>query len=242
MALAPDISNPETSDLQTVSVVITSHNPATKIWMNALRKNGAEMLDDKDVQSLWQISRQKVAVILDQDVPKDRITEIIQKYEQICQQNPFVSLRFFGLQWDKEISHENDRLRIINIEDDIWPSALPPRINRALFKARLPDFLRKHYSVDISDKLEEINGITYRPVTIRSFIKTWERKWEIDYETENLYIHEKCLYSYIFSAEKNKFEMVKITEEDRVLIKKYDSKIPASLSDLSMLKDETEEE
>lgn len=236
MALAPDLSTSSTSDLQTVNVVSFSNNNVAQLWIDALRKNGAEMLEDSAVQSLQDITRQKLAVILDQDIPDECIETIISKYESLYLSDATRSLRFFVCIWDKTISNETDRLRIVDITN-MAPNAFPARVNRALFKSRLPAFLRKYYEVDIADTLEEINGIQYRPITIQGYKKTWEIKI-LEYITEWLYIHDKWLYSYHPATQK----MREIQENERVFVTKNGSRISAQMIDLVNLKDETEEE
>jgi len=171
MALAPDPSTSAASDLQTVNVVSFSKNPKAELYIDALQENGAEMLEDRNIHSLQDITRQKLAVILDQDMSEERMTEIMEKYEKMCEQDPLMSLRFFCLKWDKEISNTNDRLRIIDIKNTVLPAAFPVRMNRDLFKARLPAFLRKNYNVEISDVLEPIGEVHYRPIVIRKYEK-----------------------------------------------------------------------
>lgn len=229
-------STAATSDLQTVSVVCFSKNEKTKCWIDALENNGINMLQDGIVQTLQDIARQKLAVILDQDTPEEKVEDIIQKYEALCDKDPLMSLRFFYLKWDREISNRNDRLRIIDLMD-IAPNELPARFNRALFKARLPVFLRTHYDIEISDTLEEIDGVQYRPIILRSYKKEGEKK-VLEYATENLYIHNKCLYSFTSTTQK----MTEIKENMRVFVQKYGSNIPAQLVELILLKNETEEE
>jgi hypothetical protein len=168
MSLAPDSSHLAASNLQTVSIVCTSNNPMTQLWIDALKENGAEMLEDTEIQTLQDITRQKLAVIFDQEIDEVEKEKIIQKYELLFMKNDIRSLRFFEFIWNKNTSHNHDRLRTINLMKTA-PSTLSTCINHELYKSRLPIFLRKNYHVEISDTLEEISGIQYRPITIRSY-------------------------------------------------------------------------
>lgn len=237
MSLAPELSTSAASDLQTVSIVCLSKWSETRLWVDALKNNGAEMLEDEAIQSLQDITRQKLAVIFDQKITDLEKYRIIQKYESLHEKDVVRSLRFFECIWSKETSADHDRLRIINLMN-IAPDTLPAHVNRALFKSRLPAFLRKHYDVDISDVLEEIEWIHYRPITVRAYKKNQETR-EIDYETNHLYIHDKRLYIQISEASNT---LVRVSEGDKVWIQKYGSKIKPQLAHLTLLKNETEEE
>lgn len=85
-----------------------------------------------------------------------------------------MSVRFFYLKWDEPVEESTRfdylnwsmkepgieavlaRFRIINATK-VAPHDLPIHVNRALYKSRLPLFLRKGYDIEIATELREIN-------------------------------------------------------------------------------------
>jgi len=73
------------------------------------------------------------------------------------------------------------------------PNDFVDRLNRSLYKARLPVFLRKGFNAEICEELLEIDNIKYRKIILRSY-KMAPKNAEIEYESLYLYIHNKELY------------------------------------------------
>lgn len=133
---------------------------------NVLNAGALEITSSEDLQAF---KKQKLAIILDQQTPANLLQTQVKKFEEYIRSNPESSVRFFLLHWsqDKEVP-DGDRFESINI-DQISANDFPAIINKILYKARLPLFLRNGYDVEIKPKLANIGGVEYRPIVIRSY-------------------------------------------------------------------------
>ncbi len=228
-------NNPELYDLSTVAVAIFSDAPETRRQRaNVLNAGALEITSSEDLETL---TRQKLAIIFDQDTPPETTEGQVARFEKFIQKNPESSVRFLFLHWDqqREMS-DRERFESINI-DQISANDFPAIINKILYKARLPLFLRKGYHVEISDSLEQIEWVTYRPITLYTYKWAW-KDGELEYVTEHLYIHEKKLYLY----KPQIGQLQEIGEDGMIYVRINGSKIPATLVNLSLLKQAKNEE
>jgi hypothetical protein len=89
-------------------------------------------------------------------MPNEQIEELISASDRFIDKNPDMSLRIFYLKWSQNISvSSGPRFRIIDAKK-IAAYDLPIHINRSLYKARLPYFLRKGYDIEIASELLDI--------------------------------------------------------------------------------------
>lgn len=96
-------------------------------------------------------------------------------------------------------------MRVINAKK-IAADDFPIHINRSLYKARLPYFLRKGYDIEISHKLSTIDGENYRHITMKKHLHS-ELESAAEYSDKT---------QYVFVSDKRVQKMYRVTEEGRL--------------------------
>lgn len=191
-----NVPSPNTGKLEWVQIITTHISEHVRAWVNALVRAGATV--DDGVGEMIEKKSIKIGVIIWLCSMAERQAAI-----DICEQqladDVTLSVRYFMLadEGDTDIP-EHHQVRIISLMN-MAPNDFVARLNTSLYKARLPWFLRKSYTVQICDELLELGDvlerkdIRYRKIIIRSFKSTSEKQ-EIEYESLYLYIHNKELY------------------------------------------------
>ncbi len=200
-------------------------------WIDAITSAGAKIEKSEEiVAGLRDKTSQKIAIII--GTSNERvIQENIEKYEAMFA-DPTLSVRYFLFMKDGSVTHvEHDRLRAVPYMA-ISPHDCIERISRSLYKARLPYFLRTGYNVEICDELENIGGVNYRKIIIRSYIQRFDNK-ELEYESTDLYIHNKELY------EIREKKLIKLNVDSNVWVRKGNHTGPINIS---MLQDKNQAE
>lgn len=175
--------------LSSVQVITEHTNSEIQPWINAISLAGANM--EKWVGGHTVQTAQKIAVIIGQS-SDNNIQRVIDFCENLFSDTT-LSVRYF-LMWDdsQETSIKHDRIRLIRYMS-LAPNDFVEKVNRSLYKARLPLFLRTGYNVEICEELVEIQSVKYRKIILRSFkMAGW--KQDVEYQSLHLFIHNKELY------------------------------------------------
>lgn len=204
-----NVLSKNTGKLEWVQIITAHISNHVQAWVNALVRSGA--IVDDGVGEAMEKKSFKIGVIIWPTGLLER-QAIIDICEQQLADDVTLSVRYFMLadENDTEIP-EHHRARIVSFMN-MAPNDFVNRLNRSLYKARLPWFLRKSYNVEICEELLELEGVRYRKIILRSFKTTW-KKQEIEYESLYLYIHNKELYQIQGGI------VVKIPEGDFVMIR-----------------------
>jgi hypothetical protein len=212
-----------TRDLSTVAIINFSHAPEVELYRRELSRHGGVEVGTPSVEGLRDIIQQKIAIIFDQETEIQTIQTTIEFFEKFIYENPEISVRFFYLKWDEAVEDSRRfdylnwsmkdpgieavlaRFRIIDVTK-IAPYDLPTRMNRALYKSRLPFFLRKGYDVEITHKLTKVDGENYRHITMKKHLQS-ELESAAEYSDKT---------HYVFMKEKKVQKMYRVTEEGRL--------------------------
>ncbi len=230
MISTPDF--PHTDKLKWVHVITVETDAHIQRWIDAVMSAGAKIEQGEEVVAgLRGQTSQKIAIIMGDTLDDRTIQENIDKYEALFA-DPTLSVRYFLFMRDWSTSYvEHDRVRTIPYMA-FSPHDLIERMSRSLYKARLPYFLRTGYSVEICDELENIEGVNYRKIIIRSYVQRPDNR-ELEYESTDLYIHNKELY------EIRDKKLIKLNDDSNVWVKKGNHTGPINIS---MLKDKNQTE
>lgn len=179
-----------TGKLEWVQIITAHISEYVRTWVNAIVRAWATV--DNGVGEVIEKKSIKIGVIIWPTHLSER-QAIIDICEQQLADDVALSVRYFILadEGDTEIP-DHHRVRFIPFMN-MAPNDFVDRLNRSLYKARLPWFLRKSYNVEICEKLLELENIRYRKIILRTFKTTWKKE-EIEYESLYLYIHNKELY------------------------------------------------
>ena len=209
-------------DLSTVAIINFSDAPEVGLYRGQLLAHGGVEVPCRTVEWLWKITQQKIAIIFDETTRIQTVQETTESFEVFIHANPEMSVRFFYLKWDEAIEESRRfdylnwstkepgieavlaRFRIINATK-VAPHDLPIHVNRALYKSRLPLFLRKGYDIEIATELREINWVEYRPITITKHLPS-EMDQALDYSGR----------TYIYSGEKGNRWAYSVSLEGRI--------------------------
>lgn len=190
--------------------IITSHiSEYVRAWIDSIELAGAIM--ENGVGEVIEKKSIKIGVIIWPASLSER-QRVIDICEQQLADDGTLSVRYFILadQSDAEIP-EHHRARLVLFKN-MSPNDFVDRLNRSLYKARLPVFLRKGFNAEICEELLEIDDIKYRKIILRSY-KMAPKNAEIEYESLYLYIHNKELY------EIRDGEVTKISEDWFVMVR-----------------------
>lgn len=201
-------------DLSTVAIVDFSSAPEISLHSQSLITHKGVIVPTTDIETISGMTQQKIAVIVDQSMWNHDLEKLITLSDSFIEENPDMSLRIFYLRWSHAIPAISWwRLRVIDA-NKVAPYDLPIHINRSLYKARLPYFLRQGYDIEISHDLQNINGENYRPITIKKHLQS-----EIDSAAD---------YSdtthYIFAKDNRIQRMYQVTENGRLEPCEWDEK------------------
>ncbi len=179
-----------TRKLEGIQIVTAHISDDVRAWVNAIVRAGAIVGDG--VGEVVEKKSIKIGIIIWPANLSER-QAVIDICEQQLADDVTLSVRYFILadENDTEIP-EHHRVRLISFMN-MAPNDFVDRLNRSLYKARLPWSLRKSYNVEIREELLELENIRYRKIILRTFKTTWKKE-EIEYESLYLYIHNKELY------------------------------------------------
>ena len=185
-----NLPSPNTGKLEWVQIITSHISDDVRAWINAIVRAGATV--DDGVGEVIEKKSIKIGVIIWPTWLSER-QAVINICEQQLADDVALSVRYFILadEGDTKIP-DHHRVRLISFMN-MAPNDFVDRLNRSLYKARLPWFLRKSYNVEICEGLLELESVRYRKIILRTFKTTWKKE-EIEYESLYLYIHNKELY------------------------------------------------